>query len=56
LNAAVYYNFLEHYTVKFTVYDVTDQHNLQNDYPFYGNDFLTRLPPRSYDLALTGKF
>jgi outer membrane receptor protein involved in Fe transport len=56
LNAAVYYNFLEHYTVKFTVYDVTDRHNLQNDYPFYGNDFLTRLPPRSYDLTLSGKF
>ena len=56
LNAAVYYNFLQHFTVKFTVYDVTDQHNLQNDYPFYGNDFLTRLPPRSYDLTLSGKF
>jgi outer membrane receptor protein involved in Fe transport len=56
LNAAVFYSFLQNYTVKFAIYDVTDRHNLQNDYPFYGNDFLTRLPPRSYDLTLSGKF
>ena len=35
-----------HYTVKFTVYNLTDQHNLTNDMPFYGNDFITRQPPR----------
>jgi len=56
LNAAAFYNFFEHYNVKFTIYNLTDRHNLQNDYPFYGNDFLTRVPPRSYDLTLTGKF
>jgi outer membrane receptor protein involved in Fe transport len=56
LNAGVFYNFAEHYTVKFMVYNLTDQHNLINDYPFYGNDFLTRVPPRSYDLTLSGKF
>ena len=33
------------YTVKFSVYNVTDRHNLINDIPFYGNDFLTRQPP-----------
>jgi outer membrane receptor protein involved in Fe transport len=56
LNAAVFYNFLQHYTVKFTVYNLTDQHNLINDVPFYGNDFITRVPPRSYDLNISGRF
>jgi outer membrane receptor protein involved in Fe transport len=56
LNAGVFYKFQEHYTVKFTVYNLTDRHNLENDYPFYGNDFLTRVPPRSYDLTFNGKF
>jgi len=56
LNAAVFYSFLEHYNVKFAIYNVTSRHNLVNDYPFYGNDFITRVPPRSYDLTLSGKF
>jgi outer membrane receptor protein involved in Fe transport len=56
LNAAAFYTFQEKYTVKFSIYNVTSQRNLQNDYPFYGNDFLTRVPPRSYDLTLSGKF
>jgi outer membrane receptor protein involved in Fe transport len=56
LNAGVFYAFEERYTVKFTVYNLTSQHNLVNDYPFYGNDFLTRVPPRSYDITLSGKF
>ncbi len=56
LNAAVFYTFLEHYNVKFSIYNVTSRHNLVNDYPFYGNDFLTRVPPRDYDLTLSGKF
>jgi outer membrane receptor protein involved in Fe transport len=56
LNAGVFYSFQQHYTVKFTVYNLTDQHNLINDVPFYGNDFITRVPPRSYDLNISGKF
>jgi outer membrane receptor protein involved in Fe transport len=56
LNAAVFYSFQQHYTVKFTVYNLTDQHNLINDVPFYGNDFITRVPPRSYDLNINGRF
>jgi len=56
LNTAVFYHFLEHYTVKFEIYNLTDRHNLLNDQGFYGNDFLTREPPRSYDLTFTGKF
>jgi outer membrane receptor for monomeric catechols len=55
LNAAAFYTF-QQYTVKFTIYNLTDRRNLTNDYPFYGNDFLTIAPPRSYDLTLSGKF
>lgn len=55
LNTAAFYSF-QQYTVKFTIYNLTDQHNLINDIPFYGNDFLTRVPPRSYDLTISGKF
>ena len=56
LNAGVFYNFLQHYTVKFEVYNLTDRRNYINDMSFYGNDFLTREPPRSFDLTFTGKF
>jgi outer membrane receptor protein involved in Fe transport len=55
VNTAGFYSF-QKYTVKFTIYNLTDQHNLTNDIPFYGNDFLTRQPPRSYDLSISGKF
>jgi outer membrane receptor protein involved in Fe transport len=55
LNAAAFYSF-QKYTVKFAIYNLTDRHNLVNDIPYYGNDFLTREPPRSYDLTLSGKF
>jgi len=56
LNAGIFYTFAEHYTAKFEVYNLTDNRNLLNDQGFYGNDFLTREPPRSYDLTFTGKF
>jgi len=56
LNAGVFYTFEEHYTVKFTSYNLTSRHNLEPDYSYYGNDFLTRAPPRSYDLTFSGKF
>jgi outer membrane receptor protein involved in Fe transport len=56
INTAAFYTWQEKYTVKFTIYNLTDRHNLTNDYPFYGNDFLTRDPPRSFDLTLSGKF
>jgi outer membrane receptor for monomeric catechols len=55
LNTAVFYTWKQ-YTAKLTVYNLTDQHNLTNDYPFYGNDFLTRVPPRSFDLTISGRF
>jgi outer membrane receptor protein involved in Fe transport len=55
VNAAVFYGF-QNYLIKFSIYNLTDQHNLINDVPFYGNDFITRVPPRSYDLTISGKF
>ena len=56
LNAGVFYSFLQHYTARLMVYNVANRVNWQNDNPFYGNDFITRQPPRSFDLTLTGKF
>jgi len=56
LNTGVYYSFLGHYTARLMVYNVANRVNWTNDNPFYGNDFLTRQPPRSFDLTLTGKF
>jgi hypothetical protein len=56
VNTAVFYNFLDHYSVKLTVYNLTNEKNLVNDIPYYGNDFLTRTEPRSFDLTFTGKF
>jgi outer membrane receptor protein involved in Fe transport len=56
LNTAAFYTWGGHYTVKFTIYNATDQRNLLNDQQYYGNDFLTREPARSFDLVFTGKF
>ena len=56
LNTALFYNFKQHYRVKLSVYNLTDRHNLINDFPFYGNDFLTRVPPRDYDLTFSARF
>jgi outer membrane receptor protein involved in Fe transport len=56
LNAAVFYSFQQHYTVKLSIYNLTGRHNLINDFPFYGNDFLTRVPPRAFDLTFSAKF
>jgi outer membrane receptor protein involved in Fe transport len=55
LNGAVFYTY-QKYTVKFSVYNVTDRHNLTNDIPFYGDDFLTRQPPTDFDFSISAKF
>ena len=55
LNGALFYSF-QKYMVKLTIYNMTNERNYQNDAPFYGDDFITRLPPRSYDLYLSAKF
>ena len=44
-----------HYTDKMEAYNVIDDRNLQNDYSYYGNGFVTVIPPRSYDLTFTAK-
>jgi len=56
VNAAVFYNFAEHYLIKLSVYNLTNERNLLNNIPFYANDFLTREPPRSFDLVFSAKF
>ena len=56
LNGAVFYNFMQHYMLKFAIYNLANRRNLENDYPYYGNDFLTIIPPRSYDLTFSAKF
>jgi outer membrane receptor protein involved in Fe transport len=55
VNAAAFYSFRA-YQVKFTIYNLTDRSNLLNDLPEFGNDFLTRLPPRDFDLSVSAKF
>jgi outer membrane receptor protein involved in Fe transport len=44
------------YTFKLAIYNVTDRRNWTNDYPYYGNDFITRNPPRSFDLSVRYRF
>jgi outer membrane receptor protein involved in Fe transport len=55
LNSAVFYSF-QKYLVKLSIYNMTNARNLTNDVPFYGDDFITRQPPRSYDLYISAKF
>jgi outer membrane receptor protein involved in Fe transport len=55
LNAAVFYSY-EHYTVKFSVYNLANRVNYTNDIPFYGDDFITRQPPRDFDLTISARF
>jgi hypothetical protein len=55
LNGAVFYSF-QKYMVKLSIYNMTNERNLTNDVPFYGDDFITRQPPRSYDLYISAKF
>ena len=54
-NAAVFYDF-RNYTFKLAIYNLTDRRNLVNDFPYYGNDFLTVSTPRSYSFSVKYKF
>jgi outer membrane receptor protein involved in Fe transport len=54
VNAAVFYSF-QNCTIKLSVYNLTSEHNVINDIPYYGNDFITRVPPRSFDLTFSAK-
>jgi outer membrane receptor protein involved in Fe transport len=54
-NAAGFYSF-RNYQVKLSIYNLANRRNFTNDIPFYGDDFLTRQPPRDYDLTISAKF
>jgi len=55
LNAAVYWD-VGRYEFKLQGNNITNQRNVVNDNPFYGNDFLTVLPPASVSLTMKVKF
>ena len=55
LNAAAFYKY-NNYEFRFSIFNVTDRRNVTNDIPFYGNDFITVNPPRSYALSVKYKF
>ncbi len=54
-NAALYYDFSKKYQLRLSVYNLTNQRNLYNDIPFYGNDFITVGQPRTFALAFKAK-
>jgi outer membrane receptor protein involved in Fe transport len=54
INASAFYKY-KNYEFKFSVFNVTDRRNVTNDIPFYGNDFLTVNPPRSYAISIKAK-
>jgi hypothetical protein len=55
LNAAVYWD-VGRYEFKLAGNNITNQRNLVNDNPFYGNDFITVLPPASVNFTMKVKF
>jgi len=55
LNAAVYWD-VGRYEFKLAGNNLTNQRNLVNDNPFYGNDFITVLPSTSVDFTMKVKF
>ena len=55
LNAAVYWD-VGRYEFKLAGNNITNQRNVVNDNPFYGNDFITVLPPASVDFTMKVKF
>jgi hypothetical protein len=54
-NTAVFYEW-KNYTVTFSVYNLTDNWNWAPSPGFYGNDFLVRSDPRTYEVRLQAKF
>jgi outer membrane receptor protein involved in Fe transport len=55
VNAAFFCSF-QHYLLNLSIYNLTDQHNLINAFPYFGNDFLTRVPPTSFEFRFSAKF
>jgi len=54
-NLAAFYEWKQ-YTVTFSVYNVTDRMNWSPSPSLYGNDFLVRSDPRTYEIRLQAKF
>jgi outer membrane receptor for monomeric catechols len=55
INTSAFYKY-KNYEFKVSIYNLTDRRNLTNDIPFYGNDFITVNPPRSYAISIKAKF
>ena len=55
MNASVFYQW-SHYTLTFSLYNFTDQLNWESSPAFYGNDFLVRSDPRTFEVRLQAKF
>jgi hypothetical protein len=55
MNTAIFYEW-SHYSATFSVYNLTNRLNWQAAPPYYGNDFLVRNDPRTYELRLVAKF
>ena len=55
INTAAFYKY-NNYEFKFSIYNLTDRRNLVNDIPFYGNDFITVNPPRSFGISIKARF
>jgi hypothetical protein len=54
-NMATFYDW-QRYTATLSIYNVTNRWNLQASPAFYGNDFVVRSAPRTFELRLTAKF
>jgi hypothetical protein len=55
MNTAIFYQW-SHYTITLSVYNFTNQLNWESAPAFYGNDFLVRSDPRTYEIRLQAKF
>ena len=55
MNVAAFYE-MGNYTFTFSVYNLTDQLNWQSAPAFYGNDFLVRNDPRTFEFRVQAKF
>ena len=55
MNLSGFYEW-SHYTVTLSIYNLTDQLNWQSAPSFYGNDFLVRNDPITFEVRLQAKF
>jgi hypothetical protein len=55
MNAAIFYEW-SHYVLTASVYNFTNQINWESAPTFYGNDFLVRSDPRTFEIRLQAKF